>query len=175
MLVRGRAEALPFASDSFDRVVVINALHHFVDPARFAREARRVLRRAGRIVVVGLAPSEGTGEWFIYEYFQRTLELDKARYPSTATIRHWFEAVGFRDCSSAVAHPIKASVSARDYLDRGLLTKDSTSQLSLLRDEEYEQGMQRIRLAAQDAEARGEDLKLQADLCLYATFGTVSS
>ena len=64
------------------------------------------------------------------------------------------------------------SVSARDYLDRGVLTKDSTSQLSLLEDEEYEEGMKRIRIAMLGAEARGEDLQLRANLCLYVTFGT---
>lgn len=174
-LVRGRAEALPFLSSSFERVVVVNALHHFDDAAAFCVEARRVLRPGGRIIVVGLDPSQGPGEWFIYEYFQRTLELDKARYPSAARIMKWLKAAGFWACSFTVAEQIEMSVSANDYLDRGVLTKESTSQLSLLEDAEYEAGMTRIRMAAQKAEARGEDLKLRADLCLYATFGTVQS
>lgn len=85
-LVLGRAEALPFPARSFDRIVVINALHHFDAPARFVSEAYRVLRSGGRICVVGLDPSQGPEEWFIYEYFRRTRELDKARYPSTVKI-----------------------------------------------------------------------------------------
>jgi len=83
------------------------------------------------------------------------------------------EAAGFEPCSFAVAERIRTNVSARDYLDRGVLTKESTSQLTLLEDKEYEAGITRIRTAVQEAEARGEDLKLRADLCLYATFGTV--
>jgi ubiquinone/menaquinone biosynthesis C-methylase UbiE len=68
-LVLGRAEALPFEDRSFDRVVVVNAMHHFEDAARFARVAFRVLRPGGRVIVIGLDPSHGDEPWFIYQYF----------------------------------------------------------------------------------------------------------
>jgi ubiquinone/menaquinone biosynthesis C-methylase UbiE len=173
MLVRGHAEALPFMSRAFDRVVVVNALHHFRDPARFAIEAHRVLCPGGRIVVVGLDPSQGPRDWFVYEYFERTRELDAARYPTTATITAWLEAAGFRRSSSGIGHRIDMTVSARDYLDRGALTKDSTSQLSLLSEAEYTAGIRRIRLAIEEAAGRGETLELRADLDLHATFASV--
>ena len=47
------------------------------------------------------------------------------------------------------------------------------SQLSILTDEEYRQGVDRIREAVESAEVRGESLYLSADLRLYATFGAV--
>jgi ubiquinone/menaquinone biosynthesis C-methylase UbiE len=52
--VRAGAEALPFRPSSFDVVVVVNALHHVpVDLMdRALAEAARVLRPAGRLVVV---------------------------------------------------------------------------------------------------------------------------
>jgi ubiquinone/menaquinone biosynthesis C-methylase UbiE len=43
----GVTEALPFAADSFDVVVVYSVLHHFVDLPTVAAEARRVLRAGG--------------------------------------------------------------------------------------------------------------------------------
>lgn len=54
-------------------------------------------------------------------------------------------------------------------------TKESTSQLTLLEDDEYMEGIQAIRSAVQQAAAAGEDLQLRTDLCLYATFGAAGS
>ncbi len=64
---------------------------------------------------------------------------------------------------------------ARAALEQGRLDKGVTSQLTLLTDLEYCQGLDRIREAAASAEDRGESLFLHADLRLYATFGTVPS
>jgi hypothetical protein len=54
----------------------------------------------------------------------------------------------------------------------GALTKESTSQLTLLDDAEFEAGVGRIRAAIARAAATGEELQLRAELTLYATFGT---
>ena len=45
------AEALPFRSDCFDLVTCRIAPHHFPDPARFLREAARVARSGGFVLV----------------------------------------------------------------------------------------------------------------------------
>lgn len=48
----GSAMELPFDNESFDRVLCVEAAFHFPDRALFLSEARRVLRRGGRLVVV---------------------------------------------------------------------------------------------------------------------------
>jgi SAM-dependent methyltransferase len=50
-VVRGIAEALPFADESFDRVTCQGSLDHFADPYGFMQEAGRVTKRDGRIIV----------------------------------------------------------------------------------------------------------------------------
>lgn len=51
ILVRGIAERLPFADDSFDCVVCQGSLDHFAEPERFMAEAARIVRPGGRVVI----------------------------------------------------------------------------------------------------------------------------
>ncbi len=63
--VPGIAEALPFASDSFDTVVTTFTLCSVQDPAAALAEARRVLRPTGKLLFVehGRAPDHGPANW----------------------------------------------------------------------------------------------------------------
>ena len=47
----GLAEELPFPDQSFDRVVMVDVFHHLLDQRRALREALRVLRSPGRLVL----------------------------------------------------------------------------------------------------------------------------
>jgi len=49
--VCARAERLPFPDSSFERVVVVDAFHHFHDQGQAAGELLRVLAPTGRLVV----------------------------------------------------------------------------------------------------------------------------
>ena len=168
-LVLASAEALPFPDASFDRVLCVNAIHHFTDIPRFLAEARRVLRGRGCVLSIALDPSTGRDRWSIYDYFAPTRALDLARYPATGLLRELLAAAGFVDCRTDVAQHILQSVPAREALERGLLDKHVTSQLALLTDEQYQAGLARIREDAALAEAQGETLRLLSDLELYAT------
>jgi len=50
-ILRAPAEALPFYDASFDRAIAINTVGHWDDRLAGLREARRVLRRNGRLVI----------------------------------------------------------------------------------------------------------------------------
>jgi demethylmenaquinone methyltransferase/2-methoxy-6-polyprenyl-1,4-benzoquinol methylase len=49
--VQATSERLPFADELFDRVVVVDALHHFANQALALSELARVTKAGGRIVV----------------------------------------------------------------------------------------------------------------------------
>ncbi len=50
-LTQARAEELPFRDGAFDRVLVVDALHHFFDRQAAIREFIRVLKPGGRLVI----------------------------------------------------------------------------------------------------------------------------
>ena len=47
----GGSESLPFADNSFERVIMVDALHHVIDHAHTAREMFRVLKPGGLLVI----------------------------------------------------------------------------------------------------------------------------
>lgn len=49
--VCSHSESLPFPTDSFERVIMVDALHHVIDQPVTAREMLRVLKPGGRIVI----------------------------------------------------------------------------------------------------------------------------
>ncbi len=57
-VVLGDLERLPVPDDAVDLATLSLALHYVADPARALAEARRVLRRGGRLVVVDMMPHE---------------------------------------------------------------------------------------------------------------------
>ena len=51
LLVRSLAESLPFCDGSFERILVVDALHHFQDAHKSIGELSRVLGQGGRLVI----------------------------------------------------------------------------------------------------------------------------
>ena len=50
-LACSNSEALPFPNDFFERIIMVDALHHVIDHYHTAREMYRVLKPSGRIVI----------------------------------------------------------------------------------------------------------------------------
>lgn len=151
-LLHGDACALPFRSRSFDAVVCVNALHHFPAPRRFVAEAARVLRRGGRVAVIGMDPNAGLDRWYLYDFFPGTLDTDRARYPSALQIAAWMEDAGLTGVRRGIAAHIEATLRGRDVYADPILSKNGTSQLTLLGDEAFTAGMARIEAALTEGE-----------------------
>ena len=65
--VVGDAQFLPFDNDSIDNIVLLDVLHHIQYPKLFFKEASRVLKSKGRIIL--LEPGITPVSRFFYSYF----------------------------------------------------------------------------------------------------------
>jgi ubiquinone/menaquinone biosynthesis C-methylase UbiE len=172
--VQGTAERLPCGAETFDRVFCINALHHFPDKAAFLAETHRILRANGMILIIGLDPQRGVDQWFVYDYFPESFEIDRGRYPAAGALRTWMRQAGFQDCTTQEVEHWTYRLPAHEILRQGRLDKTATSQLSVLTEAEYQRGMAQIRADIERAETKGETLFLTADLRLYGTSASIA-
>jgi ubiquinone/menaquinone biosynthesis C-methylase UbiE len=167
-LVRARAEALPWRDATFDRIFCVNAVHHVADRNRFFAEARRVLKPGGGLLTIGKDPHTDRDEWWVYDYFEETRAIDRERFARVRTLRGEMALAGFAWTESMEADHIELVQSAAEALANGVVDASFTSQLTVLSDQEFSRGSERLRLA--NAAAGGE-LQLVADFRLYATIG----
>ena len=170
---QGTAHRLPWPSGSFDGLFCINAIHHFPEKLTFLTEARRVLRPGAQILIVGLDPHNGVDQWYVYNYFPESLEIDRQRYPAAESLRSWMREAGFSDCTTQEVEQWTYRLPSQEIRQQGRLEKASTSQLSVLTDPEYRRGVEKIHSDEERAKIRGETLFLAADLRLYGTLGKV--
>ena len=138
----------------------VNALHHFPAPLAFVVECRRVLRRGGGLLTIGMDPHVGLDRWWVYDFFPAALDADRLRYPATATIREWLTGAGFHSPRTEVAHTIEAEVPFPLAWQQGLVDRRSTSQLMVIGETEYDAGLTRL---------LSEQPVLRSYLRLYAT------
>ena len=143
-LAHGRAEHLPWRSQTFERVFCINAFHHFEDKVGFLTEASRVLVPGGQVMTVGLWILTLVNGGTSTRYLEPVLAIDKGRYPSSNQIREWMLALQFSSVRTSDVQHLPVRLSARSAIEQGRLAKSATSQLAVLTDDEYQRGFERI-------------------------------
>lgn len=85
------ADRMPFGQDSFDAVIATYVLEHSVDPVETLREMSRVVRRGGRIVLLGPA-------WDFPFWFPNSLRSrghDRLWRLSYSVGRTWRQLIGW--------------------------------------------------------------------------------
>ena len=95
--VVGDAENLPFGDESFDAVLCSNSFHHYPNPGAFLREANRVLRPGGKLILRDYTSSD-----FVV-WLMNTFEMPLAnlfghgdvRILKVSEFRELVEAAGF--------------------------------------------------------------------------------
>lgn len=151
LLTNGDANHLPYPSASFDLVLSLNALQHYTDQRAFITETRRLLRPGGALAIVNLDPHIGHDRWYLYDYFDGVKDIDLRRFPSSGTLLDWMLAAGFVRAEWRVAERIHQEFAGREVLDNPFTQKGGSSQLAMLSDAAYAEGMKRIHAAIANA------------------------
>jgi demethylmenaquinone methyltransferase/2-methoxy-6-polyprenyl-1,4-benzoquinol methylase len=83
--VEADAQRLPFENESFDAVTMISMLHHVEDHGAALTEARRILRRGGRLALKGFTDKDAASLW-ILDYFPSSRQWMKVTHPPLAEV-----------------------------------------------------------------------------------------
>ncbi|MFB6123657.1 MAG: class I SAM-dependent methyltransferase [Haloferacaceae archaeon] len=94
--VRGVAEALPFAADAFDTVLSVTTVCFVDSIERMMREARRVLRDDGTLVLGYIDKHSPVGQRYL-ETKARNPFYREATFVSTERLRDALDAAGFSE------------------------------------------------------------------------------
>jgi ubiquinone/menaquinone biosynthesis C-methylase UbiE len=147
--LKGSAEFLPLADESFDLAWLSMVIHHIVDHDRCVKELARVLRPGGIVFIRNTFRDRLTDDYGIpfYAFFPGALELDRARLPSIAEVTAAFEGNGFAKTGlEQVNQVLERSLKA--YLSR--LRKGGISTLEHLSEAQREEGFRRLAVAAEN-------------------------
>lgn len=141
----GSAEKLPYANNFFDLVTCHFAFHHFPEKCRSLQEIQRVLQANGYVKIVNIAPEDMSG-WWLYTYFPQCIEIDQKRFWPYTRLYHELEAWGFT-ATCTISKTLSRVTLA--FVQQQAVPRE-ISQLDLLDDAAFQQGVQRI---AQDIAA----------------------
>jgi demethylmenaquinone methyltransferase/2-methoxy-6-polyprenyl-1,4-benzoquinol methylase len=83
--VEADAQQLPFEDETFDAATMISMLHHVEDRGAALREARRILRPGGRLVLKGYTGEDAATLW-ILEYFPSSRRWMGATHPRRSAL-----------------------------------------------------------------------------------------
>lgn len=158
-VVGGSAERLPLRNHCVSLAFLSNVIHHFDDLPAAAKELRRVLRLACRVLIrgwfSGLTPDLG-----LWDYFPRAGEAAR-RFPGLDQITDAFRPHGFA-VEMTVRVEQRMAESPEQFLERMPSFRRADSTLAPLPDDEFAAGLRQV----EEAITQGRALPLRESLDL---------
>lgn len=156
-LVQATAELLPFKQKSFDTIICINALHFF-NAYKFINDCSILLKPHGKIVLVVLDLHNHESYWYAYDYFMRIKEFDYYRFNSIDKIEDNLTQHNFYNVGHKTVQVIEDVFINEEVFTDPFLNKEESSTLSWLSNEEYSNGLEKIKKAVKEANERKEKI-----------------
>ncbi len=151
-LVNADACALPFKKSSFDFIFCVNSFHHFPEKTNFLEGAFKALKTKGEIVIVLADIFNPHYKWYVYDYFERAFNIDFVRVPQISMLENLMAETGFVEIKSEVTETINDDRKGKSVLEDYFLTRKGNSTLFALTEEEYFEGLKKIRREANNPE-----------------------
>lgn len=170
-LFNADANSLPLKKNSFDLIICVNAIHHFGDKKKFIIDSSSLLKNGGIISIIGLDPRDTNVEWSLYKYFDRTYQIDLNRFPSFDDISKWIEMSQCNRVEKKLVHTVDKIIRGREVLKDHFLDKRGASQLALLSDSEYQNGITKIKSDIEKAESEGKEFEFVVKLNFFSITG----
>ena len=111
------------------------------------------------------------GHWVIYDYFPETVAYDQARFPLWEQVQSWMCAAGLTVRPPRTVEHISNEKRGHAILDDHFIQRYGASEFMGLTDAQYQAGIDRIKSAISEAEARGEEAVFHAELQLKMVVG----
>jgi len=147
-LVQAPADNIPFVSDTFDYVYMTEVLHHLPDILMTFQEIHRVLKTTGLLCIVTQAHHQIDNR-VTSRFFPGTAAVDKERYPDIGEIEEQLRSVGFSKVNPK-DYTYKPVRLGPEYLET--IEKRGFSMLHKISKEDYEKGLDDLRVASQKDE-----------------------
>jgi ubiquinone/menaquinone biosynthesis C-methylase UbiE len=138
--LRGTAYRLPLADGVAGVVLMSMVVHLLKQPGRAFREARRVLRPQGRMVIWTFTPRH-VREFYLNEWFPSIARIDGQRFPAGETLEAALRRASFASVAVEVEQEA-GTLAVEDVIDR--VRGRYISTLSLVAPLEYRLGLQRL-------------------------------
>jgi SAM-dependent methyltransferase len=155
---------LAFSGSAFDIVFMSHLLHHIDQPYDLVLRCCSFLSLGG-ILINRYGAMEHIAGDPEHRFFPRTREIDEVRTPTINTVEAWFGRAGLTNIGSYTAVQ-RTDANAEDRVRRAATRVSSV--LSLLKDDEFETGLEEMK---RYAETNGNDPWMLTDK-LTLTWGT---
>lgn len=158
--VQGDSTDLPFGNSSFDYMTNQFSYHHIQNKIKFFAETHRILKPGGRFVITNLDPWSMAG-WIVYQYFPASRQRDLSDFLPIDVLISQLEKVGFCNIQVKQVHN-RSEENLGEFL-RYASQRFRTSQLIAIQDDEYEDGIARLKA---ETVKFGKGSQVSSEICL---------
>ncbi len=96
-VIRGAGENIPFRNTFFHTIYLVVTICFLEDPVTVLQEARRVLRREGRLITCFIPADSSWGRYYLEKRSQgKSIFYEKARFYTRMRVKMFLEDAGFQ-------------------------------------------------------------------------------